>query len=253
VSRRELLEEKRREIRALEGLSVTEVQPSRRDFTLFVATDKREIALIPRLKRADPETRGAWPDLDLPSLARAYDGTEAAAIAVSTAGWYGGSMDDLGRVSAAVTAPVLRDDLCLHASQLYDSRLRGADAVVFPVGSLAEAELRELVAVARSLHMAPVLEVEGEKDLPVAIALGPACIGVRAVGEGGLRDLRLARALTARIPRQRTVLLLSEVRHLDELHELEGSIDAAVVGDALLASADPAASLAAWVAGQPAS
>jgi indole-3-glycerol phosphate synthase len=250
VNRRELLEEKRREIAALGGLSVTEVQPSRRDFTLFVATQKREIALIPRLKRADPETRGAWPDLDPPALARAYDETEAAALAVSTAAWQGGSLDDLERVARAVTAAVLRDDLCLHASQLYESRLSGADAVVLPVGELTEAEIRELVGVTRSLHMAPVLEVEADEHLPVAVALGPALVGLRAPGEGGFADLRSARALADRVPAQRTVLLLSEVRRLDDLGELAGAIDAAVVGDALLGWSDPAAALAAFFAGR---
>lgn len=250
MSRGELLEEKRREILALEGLSITEVQPSRRDFTLFVATQKTGIALIPRLKRVDPETRGAWPDLDLPALARAYDDTEAAAIAVGTAEWNGGSLDDLERISRAVTAAVLRDDLCLHARQLYDSRLHGADAVIFPIAPLGETELRELVAVARSLHMAPIVEVESEKDLPIAAAVAPALVGLRTNDGSGFADLGLARALAARIARQRTVLLLSEVRDLESLRELKGSIDAAVVGDALLGRGDPAGLLAAFVEGE---
>jgi indole-3-glycerol phosphate synthase len=219
------LEEKRREIAALQGLSVTEVQPSRRDFTLFVATQKTDIALIPRLKRVDPETRGTWPDLDPVALARAYDDTEAAAIAVGTAAWNGGSLDDLERVSRAVTA-------------------------IFPVTALGEAELRELIAVARSLHMAPIVEVESDKDLPTAAALAPALIGLRTQNGTGFADLGLARALAERIPKQRTVLLLSEVRELESLRELQGSIDAAVVGDALLDHADPAACLAAFVAGE---
>jgi indole-3-glycerol phosphate synthase len=247
MSRRELLEEKGREVAALGALSVTEVQPSRRDFTLFVATQKEAIALIPRLKRVDPETGGAWPEIDLPSLARAYDEGEAAALAVSTAAWNGGSPDDLTRVSQAVGAAVLRDDLCLHASQLYDSRLRGADAVVLPVGSLADGELRELIAVARSLHMAPVLEVESERELEVAAACGPACLGLRVAGAGGFADLACARRLAARTPRQRTIVLLSEVRRVEDLRELHGAIDAAVVGDALLGSVDPAAALAGFL------
>jgi indole-3-glycerol phosphate synthase len=249
VSRVELLEEKRREVLALRELRITEVQPSRRDFTLFVATQKRGIALVPRLKRADPETRGAWRDLDLPSLARAYDDTEAAALAVSTAAASGGSLDDLQRVSSAVSAAVLRDDLCLHPSQLYDSRLRGADAVVLPVGALNEAELRELVAVARSLHMTPILEVERGAEVPVAAGLAPAFVGLRVPGDAGFADLALAGELAGRFPPQRTILLLSEVRRLDELRGLEGTIDAAVVGDALLDRADPAAHLSAFLDG----
>jgi indole-3-glycerol phosphate synthase len=252
VKRSELLEEKRREIHALEGLTVTEVQPSRRDFTLFVATQKNGIALIPLFKRADPQTGGAWPDLDLEVLARLDDDTEAAALAVSTAAWNGGTMADLDRVSGAVTAAVLRDDLCLHISQLYESRLHGADAVVLPVAELAAPVLRELIAVTRSLHMAPVLEMQSAADVAAVLASGPACVGLRVTAEDGFADLTSALDLARRIPKQRTVLLLSEVRRLDDLRRLEGSIDAAVVGDALLDCADPAAAIEAFVGGRAA-
>ena len=50
------------------------------------------------------------------------------------------------------------------------------------------------------------------------------------------------------MPQRRTVLLLSEVAALDDLLELGGMIDAAVVGDALLAAADPAAAIGAFLA-----
>lgn len=243
MSRAELLVEKAGEKRAVGELSLNEVSPSRRDFTMFVATNKQAIALVPRLKRRDPDTAAEWPTLDVEAMARACDDTEAAALAVCTARLYGGSIDDLRRVSEVVSAAVLRDDYCLHAHDLYDARLHGADAVVLPAGPLGPESLRELAAISSSLHMTPVIEVETATELEVALSLAPAPIGLRLTGGDGFVDLDRTLQAVREIPAQRTVLLLSEVRSLDNLAVLRGLIDAAVVGDALLGAANPAATI----------
>lgn len=246
MDRASWLSEKEGEIRSLAGMSLTEVMPSRRDFTLFVATQKQSIALVPRLKRLDPDTGGAWPETDLIQSATAFDDAETAAIAVCTSRRHGGSIDDLRSVAGAVTAPVLRDDLILDRYQLYHSRLHGADAVILPAAHLERERLRELSGVAASLHMAVVVEVTAEAQLEVAIDLAPACIGLRCQGPGGFADLEAAAGWARRIPAQRIVLLLDEVRGLDDLRAAIGQIDAAVVGDALLGDDDPVAAIAAF-------
>lgn len=246
TSQQLLRAEKNAEIELLAGLSLTEVTPSRRDFAMFVATQKRGVALVPRLERADPDTGRTWPGCDLRALAQAYDEADAAAVAVATAGLYGGSITDLLAVAEAVTAPVLRDDWCLHPRQVYQARLHGADAIVVPLAQLDAERTAELLRIAGALHMAVVLEVASASELPLAIASAPACIGLRCAGADGTADMERLRALTAPIPRQRTVLLLSEVATLDALRGADGLIDAAVVGDALLDSDDPAARLREW-------
>ena len=206
MRRAQLLAEKEAEIDALRQLSVTEVVPSRRDFTMFVATQKRGIAVVPRLKRRDPDTGAAWPNVDFAALAALYDEAETAAVAVGTARLHGGSIEDLRLVAEATTAPVLRDDLCVHADQVYHARLYGADAVVLPASHLDLEQLHTLAAVANSVHMAAVIEVQSEDDLTRALGTAPACVGVNCVGRDGFTDLSYARAIGARIPPQRTVL-----------------------------------------------
>lgn len=243
MARPELLAEKAEEIRRLAGLRLTEVSPSRRDFTMFTATNKQSIAVVPRLKRRDPDTGGNWPNVDIPGMARACDDSAAAALAVCTAEICGGSLEDLRRVSEVVGASVLRDDLCLHAHQLYDARLHGADAVVLPAGQVPFERLQELAAIASSLHMAPVIEVEEPAQVEVATRLAPAPIGLRFTAADGFVDLPATLEAARRIPAQRMVLLLSEVRTLETLSSLDGLIDCAVVGNALLSVADPAAAI----------
>jgi indole-3-glycerol phosphate synthase len=247
TSRSFWLAEKRAEIATLADLPLTNIVPSRRDFTQFVATQKQGIALVPRVQRRNPDTGGAWPALDVAAFARRCDDAEAGALAVRTAAVYGTALADLGVVAAAVTAPVLRDDLCLHRQQIYQARLHGADAVVL-AEEVPAAELRELAGVASSMHMATVIEVAGPAALAAGLELATACIGLTCAGRDGRADLERARALAARIPRHRTVLLLAEPPSFDALWGLAGIIDAAVVGDLLLDADDHAAAMAAFLA-----
>lgn len=245
----ELLAEKVEEISRIADQTLTEVAPSRRDFTMFVATHKQGIALVPRLKRRDSATAGVWPDLDFGAFARLCDDTEAAALAVCTAAVYGSSIDDLRCVSDSVSAAVLRDDLCMHTNQLYQARLHGGDAVVIPAGGAPFDSLRELVAVSSSLHMTSVIEIECAAEIEIALRLAPAPIGLRFSGNDGFVALNETREAARAIPEQRTVILLSEVKDLHSLSPLNGLIDAAVVGDALLDAPDPAAAIEEFLAG----
>ena len=243
------LAEKRAELSALTDLALPEITPSRRDFTQFVATQKREIALVPRLQRVDPATGRAWPTADLVGFAQLCDDAETAAIAVRTAAVFGTSIADLDAVAATVTAPLLRDDLCLDERHVYHARLHGADAVVLPAGELDPAALRTLAALAASMHMTSVIEVAADAALAAALALPTVCIGLAVTDAAGQADLVQVRRLAGQIPRHRIVLLLAEVGELDALGALTGLLDAAVVGDALLDAADPAAAIAAFVTG----
>src|SRR5579862_588046 len=142
----------REEVRQLAGQSISEVTPSRRDFAQYVTTQRHELAVIARLAWTPaPSDRDAVID-----CARACDDGEVAALAVATEP-DGLSMDDLAAIAAAVTAPVLRDAPTIDPSQLYYARLHGVDAAVYPASLLDEDALRELAAVASSLHMASIV------------------------------------------------------------------------------------------------
>jgi indole-3-glycerol phosphate synthase len=249
TDRREWLQEKRQEVRRLGDVATNAIVPSRRDFTQFIASQRADLALVPRLKRRDPRTGGAWPAIDVVALARALDDTDVAALAVATAVLHGASASDLETVRAAVGAPLLRDDLCIDEAQLYDSRLRGADAVRIPVADLTAGELDRLCDIAVSLHITPVLEIGGRDDLEAAPVRAPHCIGLDCPSRDGFADIDATRALATLVPAHFVVIALAEPRSLDEALRLRGHVDAVVVGDALLAAVRPAAEIARFLGG----
>lgn len=233
------LREKRREVERLRGIATNSIVPSRRDFSQFLASQRTDLALVPRLKRSDPQTGGTWGEVALTELARAFDDTDVAAIAVSTAAVHGMSSDDLVVLRGAVSAPLLRDDLCLDECQVYDSRLRGADAVRIPIRDLDDEQISKLCDVAISLHVTPVLEVANERDLERAPARPPHCVGLDCVADDGFVDVAQISNLAPLVPAHVVVVVLAEPRSLEEGSRMRGLVDGVVVGDVLLGSHRP--------------
>ena len=88
--------------------------------------------LIAEIKRSSPSAgRIAAADEDIVARARAYEVGGAAAISVlCEPHWFGGSVDDLRAVRAAVAVPVLAKDFVVEEIQLPMLRAAGADLVL---------------------------------------------------------------------------------------------------------------------------
>ncbi len=239
MSREEWIREKRREATRLQGVATNAIVPSARDFAQFLASQRSDLALVPRLKRRDPLTGGSWPGADFAALAVGLDDTEIAALAVCTSEEHGCTGEDLETVRTAMTAPLLRDDLCFDEVQVFDSRIRGADAVRIPISELDSLDIERVSDISVSLHMTPVLEIADEADLEKAPMRAPHCVGINCVAADGFADLARVRILAGHIPRFIVVVLLAEVRSIAEGLTLRGDVDAVVVGDSILDAASP--------------
>lgn len=233
MDRRRALAASEEEIRRLRGQSVSEITPSGRDFSLYVATQKQGLGIIARLDRTAARDRG-WKTADWVEHARACDEAEVAALAVAT-GPGGLSVEELAAVAAVTTAPVLRDDLIIDTAQLYHARLHGVDAAVVPLVHLDDSAVSVLIDVAHSLHMALVVEVLGTADLDRAVRLPHVLFGVRCTDAAGRLDLARTRHVAQRLPRYRTTIVLAEIRSPAEYDGLCGVCDSVVVGEALRA------------------
>jgi len=208
--------------------------------------------LIAELKRSSPSAgRIAGADEDLVARARAYAAGGAAAISVlCEPHWFGGSIDDLRRVRAAVSIPVLAKEFVVDARQLAPLRAAGADlvlllAVLHPADALAD-----LVRQAFEIGLEPLVEAHDEAELDAALATDARVIGINN------RDLRTldvdterADRLRALVPDDRIVIAESGVRDASTIRRWRAlGFDAALVGEALMRSDDARAEAAAFVA-----
>ncbi|MFL5710134.1 MAG: hypothetical protein ACJ77Y_14240, partial [Chloroflexota bacterium] len=207
--------------------------------------------LIAEIKRASPSAgRIATDGEDIVARARAYEAGGASAISVlCEPHWFGGSLDDLRAVRAAVGVPVLAKDFVVEDVQLPMLRAAGADMVLL-LAVLHEADrLAELVEQALEIGLEPLVEVHDAGELDRALASGARLIGLNN------RDLRTlevdvdrASRLRASVPEDRLVIAESGVRDPATIARWRAlGFDGALVGEALVRSADPAAAARAFV------
>jgi len=73
---------------------------------------------------------------------------------------------------------LLRKDFIVDEYQIYEARVYGADTLLLIVASLTEQQLVEYLALARSLGMEPLVEVNNDKEMDIAINCGARIIGI---------------------------------------------------------------------------
>ncbi|HEX9269424.1 MAG TPA: indole-3-glycerol-phosphate synthase [Candidatus Limnocylindria bacterium] len=202
------------------------------------------LAVIAEVKRVSPALGPLRMEADPVALARAYVAAGAAAISVLTEPrHWGGSLDDLAAVAAAVDVPVLRKDVIVDEYQLGEARAAGASAVLLIAEALDDETLRGLVDRAESLGMTAFVEAHEPAAFRRAVSSGAPVVGVNA------RDLRApsvldptrVRALHALARPEQLLVAESGIRSIEDAAALPVRVDAILVGTALMRADDPGA------------
>jgi indole-3-glycerol phosphate synthase len=206
------------------------------------------LSVIAEIKRRSPSAGDIDRDLDPVSVALRYEAGGADAISVLTEpDFFGGSLDDMMAVREAVAVPVLRKDFTRSASQIWEARGAGADAVLLIVATLSEAKLRELVAVAHDVGVDVIVEAHSIQEVAVAADSGAGIIGVN---NRDLRtfvtDLSVAEEAASFLPDDVIAIGESGVSDVEGAERMASAgYDAILVGEALVRSDDPATLVAA--------
>jgi indole-3-glycerol phosphate synthase len=204
------------------------------------------IRVIAEVKRASPSAGEIGKIADPAALARAYVRGGAAAISVLTDGpSFGGSLDDLKTVRAAVDVPVLRKDFIVDDYQLIEARAAGADAVLLIVAALSSRQLKELHEAARAVGLECLVEIHAESELEQALAVGAQIIGVNNRDLHTLKvDVATSERLIPRIDPRRKAVAESGILGPEEAKRLRAAGAAnLLIGEALVRAKDPAALL----------
>jgi tryptophan synthase beta chain len=207
--------------------------------------------VIAEVKRRSPSAGALGTTDDIVARARAYETGGAVAISVlCEPHWFGGSMDDLRAVRAAVRVPILAKDFVVDKDQLATLRGFGADAVLLLAVLHRARELRALVAEARSLGLEPFVEAHDERELERALSSDARLIGINNRDLNTLKvDPERAERLRSLVPGDRLVVAESGVSEPATLIRWRAlGFDAALIGEALMRSGDPRAATAAFVA-----
>ena len=156
--------------------------------------------------------------------------------------FFGGSIDDLRLVRAAVSLPVLRKDFHIDPGQLQEAWDAGASAVLLIVRALSPEELPRMIDAARDTGLETLVEVRSEAELERAIDAGAKIVGVNSRDLETLEvDERVPERLIPMVPPHVIAVWESGVRtEQDVRRAAEAGADAVLVGSALSKVNDPA-------------
>ncbi len=236
----------RKRVRPLGELRAAAIDaPRPRGFAAVLRKPGR-VTCVAEIKRRSPSAGWIRKDASAPQIAAAYEAAGAAAISVLTDhAFFGGSLDDLAAVRAAVDVPVLRKDFIIDPYQVFEARAAGADAILLIVAALSEAQLSRLYVTANQLGLDALVETHDQEEIRRAMVLGARVIGVNH------RDLRnftvdtdLAVRMRPAIHARHVVVAESGIRTAEDVRRMgEGGIDAVLVGETLMRAPDPGAAL----------
>lgn len=147
---------------------------------LVKALCNERINVIAEFKRRSPSKGVIRDDIRPETMARYYQTGGAAAISVLTEeNYFGGSLQDLRAVRAAVSIPILRKDFIFDEYEVYETAAAGADALLLIVSVLDDDALVSLRELAEDeLGMVALVEVHTKAEMQRAIASGARFIGV---------------------------------------------------------------------------
>ncbi len=209
------------------------------------------VSIVAEIKRASPSRGVLDLNLEPAQIAVTYASAGAEAISVLTEeSHFRGSPADLGEVrrglaEAQITCPLLCKDFIIDSYQVLEARVWGADAVLLIVAALDDSTLARLYEDALSLNLTPLVEVHSKRELIRALSLAPPLVGINNRDLTSFTvDLEMTRRLRPLIPQSCTVISESGIHHPAQVRELAAlEVDAALIGEALVTAADPAAKL----------
>lgn len=190
-------------------------------------------------KRQAPSGGLLRADYDPAALARSYAEVASAISVLTDEPFFGGSLDHLAQVRAAVALPVLCKDFVVEPYQLYEARRWGADAVLLMLSVLDDALLRECLALATSLGLDALVEVRDRPELERALSAGAELVGINNRNLATLEvELETTELLAPLVPAEVTLVAESGIRSRADVRRLRPLVDGFLVGSSLMRRAE---------------
>jgi len=217
----------------------------------FVGALRAKIALgkpavIAEVKKASPSKGVIRADFIPADIAQSYAEHGAACLSVLTdQQFFQGQIDDLKQARASCQLPVLRKDFMVDAYQIYESRAKGADAILLIAACLSDTQMQEFEGIARSLDMAVLVEVHDQPELERALQLKTPLLGINNRNlKTSEVSLNTTLTLRTQVPKDRILVTESGIHTRDDVLRMGAAgVNAFLVGEAFMRAPEPGEAL----------
>lgn len=150
------------------------------DFKKALSKNSERLSVIAEIKQASPSAGVISENFDHIQTALEYSNAEVDAISVLTdKKYFQGSNNYLKDVKNKVkNIPVLRKDFIIDKSQIYESRIIGADTFLLIAACLSLEEMKKFILLGRELGMKALCEAHNHDELQKCIDAGAEIIGI---------------------------------------------------------------------------
>jgi indole-3-glycerol phosphate synthase len=204
------------------------------------------VGVIAEVKRRSPSKGWINANLSAVDQALAYQLGGAAALSILTEPkHFGGSVEDLVAVRAAVSIPILKKDFHVAPIQLVEAKAIGASAALLIARALSPDDLVEMIETARALRLEVLVEIRDEPELQRALDAGASIIGINNRNLETLEiDSATSGRLLALIPDTIVAIAESGVSSRADVERVAvRGAHGVLVGSAISAAPDPTAAV----------
>ena len=197
--------------------------------------------MIAEIKFASPSAGKIGSHCNPLLIAGQYERAGASAISVITdKRFFKGDIGYLRSLKGATAVPLLRKDFILDAVQVEESFLYGADAILLIARILSEKALAALIALAKDLGLAALVEVHDRGDLEKALRCGASIIGVNNRDLDSFEvDLNATLEIAPLVPPGCVLVSESGIEGREHIRMLRGTnVRAVLVGTSIMKSRD---------------
>ena len=139
---------------------------------------KQKNALIVEFKRFSPSVKNFNKIRSIQNTIEIYDKSKCCCISILTDKNFGGSLNDISIAKKLTNKPIIRKDFIIDKTQILESKLYGADAILLIAKILTRKQIEDLYQFANELNLDVLIEIESIHEISKIKNIKSSLIGI---------------------------------------------------------------------------
>ena len=140
--------------------------------------NKGKNALIVEFKRFSPSVKNFNNIRRIQDTIEIYDKSKCCCISILTDKNFGGSLNDISIAKKLTNKPIIRKDFIIDKTQILESKLYGADAILLIAKILTRKQIEDLYQFSNELNLDVLIEIESIHEISKIKNIKNSLIGI---------------------------------------------------------------------------
>ena len=161
-------------------LHTTKIQKKKSLFKKSIIQEikKQKNALIVEFKRFSPSVKNFNKIRSIQDTIEIYDKSKCCCISILTDKNFGGSLNDIFIAKKLTNKPIIRKDFIIDKTQILESKLYGADAILLIAKILTRKQIEDLYQFSNELNLDVLIEIESIHEISKIKNIKSSLIGI---------------------------------------------------------------------------